>query len=68
MMKFGASSSNNLRMDALTLDQIRLLITVVDEGSFSNAAKKMNRAQSAVTYGIRKLEAQVGLPLFDRTA
>ena len=35
-------------MHALTLDQIRLLLTVVDEGSFSNAAKKLNRAQSWV--------------------
>jgi DNA-binding transcriptional LysR family regulator len=26
----------------------------------------LNRAQSAITYGIRKLEAQFGLPLFDR--
>jgi DNA-binding transcriptional LysR family regulator len=55
-------------MDSLTLDQIRLLLAVVDDGSFSKAAKKLNRAQSAVTYGIRKLEAQIGLKLFDRTA
>ena len=55
-------------MDALTLDQIQLFLTVVDEGSFSKAAKKLNRAQSAVTYGIQKLEAQIDLPLFDRTA
>jgi DNA-binding transcriptional LysR family regulator len=57
-----------LEMDSLTLDQIQLFLTVVDQGSFSKAAKKLNRAQSAVTYGIQKLEAQVGLPLFDRTA
>lgn len=55
-------------MDSLTLDQIQILLTVVDQGSFSKAAKKLNRAQSAVTYGIQKLEAQIGLPLFDRTA
>ena len=55
-------------MDSLTLDQIQILLTVVDEGSFSRAAKKLNRAQSAVTYGIQKLEAQIGIPLFDRTA
>ena len=55
-------------MDALTLDQIQIFLAVVDEGSFSKAAKKLNRAQSAVTYGIQKLEAQIGLPLFDRTA
>lgn len=55
-------------MDSLTLDQIHLFLTVVDQGSFSKAAKKLNRAQSAVTYGIQKLEAQIDLPLFDRAA
>ena len=55
-------------MDSLTLDQIRIFLVIVDEGSFSKAAKRLNRAQSAVTYGIQKLEAQFGLPLFDRTA
>jgi DNA-binding transcriptional LysR family regulator len=53
-------------MDGLTLDQIQLFLAVVDAGSFSKAAEKLNRAQSAVTYGIQKLEAQVGLLLFDR--
>ena len=53
-------------MDGLTLDQIRLFLAVVDEGSFSRAAKSLRRAQSAVTYGVQKLEAQIGLPLFDR--
>src|ERR1700720_1450119 len=44
-------------MDALTLDQIRVFLSVVDEGSFPKAAKSLQRAQSAVTYAIRKLEA-----------
>src|SRR6266700_3631170 len=55
-------------MDGLTLDQLHILLAIVDEGSFSKAAKRLNRAQSAVTYGIQKLEAQFGIPLFDRTA
>src|ERR1700676_1908929 len=55
-------------IDSLTLDQIRIFLAVADAGSFSKAAKQLNRAQSAVTYGIQKLEAQIGLPLFDRTA
>jgi DNA-binding transcriptional LysR family regulator len=55
-------------VDSLTLDQIQLFLVVVDEGSFSKAARKLNRAQSAVTYGIQKLEAQIGLALFDRAA
>jgi DNA-binding transcriptional LysR family regulator len=56
----------DIPMTALTLDQIELLLAVVDEGSFSGAARKLNRAQSAVTYGIQKLEDQTGLALFDR--
>jgi DNA-binding transcriptional LysR family regulator len=55
-------------MDSLTLDQIQLFLSVVDEGSFTKTARKLNRAQSAVTYGIQKLEAQIGLTLFDRTS
>lgn len=55
-------------MDALTLDQIQIFLAVVDEGSFSKAAKKLNRAQSAVTYGVQKLEAQIDMLLFDRAA
>jgi DNA-binding transcriptional LysR family regulator len=55
-------------MDSLTLDQIQIFLVVVDEGSFSKAARKLNRAQSAVTYGIQKLEAQIGMALFDRAA
>src|SRR5246127_275795 len=54
-------------MDALTLDQIRVFLSVVDEGSFPKAAKSLRRAQSAVTYAIRKLEAETGVPLFDRS-
>jgi len=55
-------------MDALTLDQLRIFLAIVDAGSFSEAARQLNRAQSAVTYGIQKLEAQVGMQLFDRAA
>ena len=54
-------------MDGLTLDQIRVFTIVADTGSFSKAAKAMNRAQSAVTYAIQRLEAQVGVTVFDRS-
>src|SRR5436190_13434416 len=55
-------------LDSPTLDQIRIFLAVNDTGSFSKAAKQLNRAQSAVTYGIQKLEAQFGVSLFDRAA
>ena len=55
-------------MDALTLDQIRVFIAVADAGSFSRAAKALNRAQSAVTHAIQRLEAETGVAVFDRSA
>jgi DNA-binding transcriptional LysR family regulator len=55
-------------MDALTLDQFAVFTTIVAEGSFAAAARRLNRAQSAITYAIRKLEEQSGVPLFDRSA
>lgn len=55
-------------MDSLTIDQLLVFTTTVDEGSFSSASRALNRAQSAVTYAIQKLEDQIGAPLFDRSA
>ncbi|WP_413730037.1 LysR family transcriptional regulator [Sodalis sp. RH22] len=55
-------------MNALTLDQLLVFITTVDQSSFSSASRVLNRTQSAVTYTIQKLEDQVGIALFDRSA
>lgn len=49
-----------------TLDQLQILVTVADTGSFSAAGRKLNRAQSVISYGIANLEAQLGLKLFER--
>ena len=49
-----------------TLDQLKVFITVVDVGSFAGAARKLNRATSVISYSIGNLEAQLGMPLFDR--
>jgi DNA-binding transcriptional LysR family regulator len=54
-------------MDALSLDQFAVFAAVADEGSFAAAARRLNRAQSAITYAIQKLEDQTGVPLFDRS-
>ena len=51
-----------------SLSQLQVLLTVVDAGSFAAAARRLNRATSAITYAIDNLEAQLGLPLFDRVA
>jgi DNA-binding transcriptional LysR family regulator len=49
-----------------TLDQLHVLLAVAEAGSFSAAARRLNRAQSVVSYAIANLEAQLGLTLFDR--
>lgn len=54
-------------MDGLSFDQICVFLSIVEHGSFSAAARSLNRAQSAVTYSIRKLEDQIGAALFDRS-
>ncbi len=56
-----------LGAEALTLDQLRLFLAVVDAGGFSAAARSLKRAQSAVSYGIANLERQLGTALFDRS-
>ena len=53
-------------LDGLSLDQLRIFIASVDEGSFSGAARKLMRAQSAISEAVSNLEAQIGVPLFDR--
>ncbi len=55
-------------LEAVTLDQLRMLIAIADAGSFSAAARRLKRAQSAVSHGIGQLEAALGLQLFDRAA
>jgi len=54
-------------IDALTLDQLRTFVTVVDSGSFRSGAVRLSRVQSAVSHAIANLEAELGLALFDRT-
>lgn len=39
----------------------------MDEGSFSGAARKLNRVQSAVSGWVGSLEDQIGVVLFDRS-
>lgn len=49
------------------IESFHVFNTVVEEGSFARAAEKLNRAQSAISYQIKKLEQQLGTELFDRS-
>jgi DNA-binding transcriptional LysR family regulator len=50
-----------------TFDQLRVFITVVDEGSFAAAGRRLSRATSAISYSVAALEEQLGIELFDRS-
>ena len=51
-----------------TLDQLRVFVSVVEAGSFAQAARSLHRATSVVSYTIANLEAQLGVGLFARAA
>ncbi|MBX4870740.1 LysR family transcriptional regulator [Rhizobium bangladeshense] len=50
-----------------TLDQLQVFLTVAETGSFSAASRALNRAQSVISYTIANLEAQLEVPLFERS-
>jgi DNA-binding transcriptional LysR family regulator len=52
----------------MELSQLEVFLTVAREGRFSRAAEKLYRTQSAVSQTIRKLENELGEPLFDRSS
>ncbi|EMB6256170.1 LysR family transcriptional regulator [Serratia marcescens] len=54
-------------LDPLTLDQLRVFVAIAEHGSFSAAARKLYRAQSAVSGTIAGLESTLGVKLFDRS-
>ena len=54
-------------LETFTLDQLRALIAVIEEGSFSAAARKPHRVQSAISTSMANLETQLGIPLWDRS-
>lgn len=50
----------------MDMAQLRYLITIADEGSFTQAARKLKLSQPSLSLAIKKMEDEVGHPLFDR--
>ncbi len=63
-------SKSNRYTPKLDIDLIslRALVAIADEGSFSAAAKRIGRTQSAVSLQIAKLEDRIDTKLFKRTS
>jgi DNA-binding transcriptional LysR family regulator len=53
-------------MRGLNLDQLRALLEVIERGSFSAAARRLNLTQPAVSLQIRELERRFGVRLIER--
>jgi DNA-binding transcriptional LysR family regulator len=51
----------------MELRQLQVLIAVAEEGRLQKAAARLHRTTPAVSVAIRKLEAEVGTPLFERS-
>jgi DNA-binding transcriptional LysR family regulator len=46
-----------------TLDQWRMLAAVIDQGGFAQAAESLGKSQSAVSYGVQRLQKALGIAL-----
>lgn len=52
----------------MDLYQLETFLAVTEEKGFSRAAIRMRRTQPAISHAIRKLEEEVGEPLFERAS
>ncbi|MCL1126367.1 LysR family transcriptional regulator [Shewanella surugensis] len=48
------------------IDVFKILEVLVEEGSFTKAAERLHKAQSAISYQVKKLEQHLGITLFSR--
>src|SRR5437764_12780652 len=52
----------------MDISQLEVFLAVAREGGLSREASKLYRTQSAISQSVRKLEAEIGEPLFDRSS
>jgi DNA-binding transcriptional LysR family regulator len=52
----------------MDINQMEVFLAVAQEKSFSRAAEALHRTQPAVSQAIRRLETELGEPLFDRSS
>ena len=50
----------------MNLEQLRVIQTIVQEGTFRGAAVRLNKSQPAVSALVKNLEEALGLPIFSR--
>lgn len=52
----------------MELSHLEVLVAVAEEKGFSRGAERLHRTQPAVSQTVRKLEEEIGRPLFDRSS
>ncbi|MGL5446489.1 MAG: LysR family transcriptional regulator, partial [Rhabdaerophilum sp.] len=62
-----SSKSTPVSGGQLDLDLLRSFVTIADAGGFTRAAERLLRTQSTISLQVKRLEAQLGRRLFDRT-
>ena len=53
-------------MSCMTIQQCRYALAIAKCGSFSEAAKQLFIAQSSLSLGIKSLEKELNIRIFDR--
>ncbi|SEI72708.1 DNA-binding transcriptional regulator, LysR family [Allopseudospirillum japonicum] len=48
----------------ISLEQWQTLVAVVDAGGYAAAAEHLHKSQSSISYGIQRIEHQLGVPVF----
>ena len=50
----------------MTINELRYLLTIVEEGSINKAAEKLYISQSALSKCVKRMEAEYGIYIFER--
>ncbi|MCJ8299470.1 MAG: LysR family transcriptional regulator [Pseudomonadales bacterium] len=50
----------------MTLEQLRMLKMVAEQGTLKASSERLFKTQAAISQGIKQLESQLGIQLFDR--
>ena len=56
-----------MALRTLDIDLLRCFVTIADTASFTRAGERLGRTQSAISLQLKRLEEQLGRPLFLRS-
>src|SRR3954468_21723281 len=61
------ASESNAKLPSMDLMQLEMFVATAEARSVQRAAERVYRTQPAVSMALRKLEEELGAPLFDRS-